>query len=412
MPAQSLARPEGPAGTAARSRRTLSRRVAFPFVGAVLAVFMMASTAPSPMYSIYQQRWDFSATVLTAVFAIYTVAILLALLLFGSLSDHIGRRPVLLAALVVEIVSVVVLAVAPGVGWLYLGRTLQGLATGAATGAVSGALLDFQPRGTNRGPLVNGVAAASGLAMGSALAGALVQFAPAPTMLSYLVLLVGLVLAVPGVLAMPETVETGRRSLRQALRPQRPTVPAGHRTTFALLATTMLASWTVGGMFMSLGPSVAKGMVHGDPYLVGGLTVAVLAGFGALAQLVLSGWSGRRAVRAGTPLLVVGLAVVAGSVLADDAVVFFAGSLVLGIGWGLMFMGGFRMLSGLASPEHRAGTSAMIYVVAYVSAGGSSVALGALTTAFGLTAATVTFATAAAVFAVVAGLGTLVHRRG
>lgn len=403
---------DSPAGSprTVSQRRGLSAAASFWFVGAVLGLFLMASTAPSPMYSIYQENWGFSSTVLTGVFAVYMLGILAALLLFGSLSDHIGRRPVLLAALILEILAMVLLALAPGVGWLCFGRILQGLATGAVTSAVSGALLDFQPRGTNRGPTVNGFAAASGMALGSALAGVLVQFAPAPTMSTYLVLVVGFVLAVAGVLAMPEPVEVVPGALRRSLRPQRPTVPAGHRATFALLATTMLASWTVGGMFMSLGPSVAKGMVGQYQYLIGGLTVTVLAGLGSLAQITLSGWTGRRAVRVGAFLLVLGLAGVTASVLSGDAVVFFGGSVVLGIGWGLMFMGGFRLLTGLASPEHRAGTSAMIYVVAYVSAGGSSVVLGYLTTVFGLNTATVVFAAAAALFAVVAGLSTSVPR--
>ncbi|WP_246470809.1 hypothetical protein [Saccharopolyspora phatthalungensis] len=176
------------------------------------------------------------------------------------------------------------------------------------------------------------------------------------------------------------------------------------------MATTLLASWIVGGMFMSLGPSVAKGLVSGNPYLVGGLTVAVLAGFGGLTQLALSGWTARRAVRIGAPLMIVGLTGVAVSTLGHSAAAFFIGSAVLGIGWGLMFMGGFRMLTGLASPEHRAGTSSLIYVVAYLSAGVPSVALGFLSTTFGLTAATVAFAATAACFATIAGLSTLVRR--
>ncbi len=396
----------GPPARRGRSpvTRGLSDRGAFALAGTILGLFLTASTVPSPMYAIYQQQWGFSSTVLTAVFAVYMVGTLAALLLFGSLSDHIGRRPVLLGSLALEIASMVLLAVAPGVGWLYVGRTLQGLATGAVTSAVSGALLDFQPPGTSRGPLVNGVAAASGMAFGSLLSGLLVQFAPAPTTLSYLLVTGGLLLTVIGVLAMPESSGTG--SLRQALRPQRPTVPAGRRTAFALLATAMLASWTVGGMFMSLGPSVAEGLVGANPYLVGGLTVTMLAGFGSLAQLVLSGWSGKRAVRVGACLLVAGLAGLAGAVVAGDAVALFGSSVVLGIGWGLMFMGGFRVLSALAGPDDRAGTSAMIYIVAYLSAGTSSVALGFLTTVFGLDTATITFAVVSALFAVVAGLST------
>ncbi|RCW47142.1 putative MFS family arabinose efflux permease [Halopolyspora algeriensis] len=410
MTTEQLAAPDRPDGRRSPSRRrALPRGAAFWLVGAVLCVFLMAATVPSPMYAVYQQRWDFSATVLTAVFAVYGLAILISLLLFGSLSDHVGRRPVLLGAVVLEILSVVVLAAAPGVGWLYLGRVLQGLATGAVTSAASGALLDLQPPGKQLGALVNTVASSAGLALGAALAGVLVQFAPAPTVLGYLVILAALVLTFFGVVAMPESAGSGTVSLRRALRPQRPSVPAGRRGTFALLATSILASWTVGGMYLSLGPSLAREMVDGTPHLVGGLTITALTGTGAIVQSVLSGWPGIRAVRAGTPLLIAGLAALTWSVLAHLPVMFHASSVLLGIGWGLTFMGGFRMLAGLATPEHRAGTTAMIYVVAYLSMGVPAVAIGFLTTALGLLTATVVFGSAAALFAAVAGLSTLLH---
>ncbi|PRW62770.1 MFS transporter [Actinopolyspora mortivallis] len=388
-----------------RPWRTLSPTGSFALAATVLAVFLAASTAPSPMYALYQRQWHFSSTVLTVVFAVYMVGVLAALLLFGSLSDQLGRRPVLLGATALEAVSLLVLAFAPGVGWLCAGRVLQGLATGAVTSAVSATLLDFQPRGSGRGPLVNGSAAAAGMAVGSVLAGALVQFAPAPTRLSYLVLVAALVVLFLGILAMPEPVTGRRAGVRRILRPQRPTVPRGQGRAFALLATTMLAAWTVGGMFMSLGPSVAAGLAEGAPRLAGGLTVTVLAGVGSVAQVLAAGWHGTRAVRLAVVPLVVGLAAVAGAVVLDSAVLLFAGSLVLGAGWGLMFTGGFRMLSALATPDQRAGTSAMIYVVAYLSAGGSSILLGYLTTLFGLDTATIVFAVAAATFAVLAGVG-------
>ncbi|GAA2815508.1 MFS transporter [Saccharopolyspora taberi] len=390
--------------------RRLPRQFSFWFVGALLGVYLMASTAPSPMYSIYQQHWGFSTTVLTAVFAVYSLGILAALLLVGSLSDHVGRKPVLLVSLAVELTSLVVLAVAPGVGWLYVGRILQGLATGAATSTISGALLDFQPAGTNRGSLINGVSASWGMASGSLMAGVLVQYAPGPTVLSYVVLIIALVAAIPVVVTMPEPVTRGSRSLRELLRPQRPTVPAGKGRAFALLATTMLATWTVGGTYMSLGPSIAKGMVAGSPYLIGGLVLAALAGVGGLTQLLLSRWTGERAVRVGTSLLVVALAGVATSVAIGSPTLFFVASLVLGVGWGLTFMGGFRLLTALATPEHRAGTSAMIYVVAYTSASVPAVILGFVTTVVGLPTATIVFAAAASLFAVIAGLATFVRR--
>ncbi|ASU80566.1 MFS transporter [Actinopolyspora erythraea] len=404
MPPDPTATTAAPATGRTRHSR-LSGTGSFALAGALLAVFLMASTAPSPMYAVYQREWGFSSTVLTVVFAVYMIGILTALLLFGSLSDHLGRRPVLLGAVGLEIVSLLVLAFAPGVGWLCAGRILQGLATGAVTSAVSATLLDFQPPGSGRGPLVNGIAASAGMAVGSAMAGALVQFAPAPTELSYLVLIAALAVLFLGVLAMPEPVTGPTAPARRILRPQRPIVPEGQGRTFALLATTMLAAWTVGGMFMSLGPSVAGGLVEGGSHFVGGLTVTALAGVGSVGQVLASGWHGTRAVRLAVPLLLIGLAAVAAAVVLASAALLFGGSVVLGAGWGLMFMGGFRMLSALAKPEQRAGTSAMIYVVAYLSAGGASILLGYLTTLFGLNTATIVFAVAAGVFTVLAGIG-------
>lgn len=389
-------------------RRELSRPQAFRFIGALLGLFLMASTAPSPMYAIYQRRWDFSTTVLTEVFAAYMVGILAALVLLGGASDRIGRRPVLFAAVAVEIASLAMLALAPGVGWLFLGRTLQGLATGAATSAISGSLLDFQPAGSNRGATVNAVAAGAGMAVGSAATGVLVQFAPLPTTLSYFLLIAAFALALPLLRAMPEPVRAAGPP-RAALRPQLPTVPRGRGKAFALLATTMLATWSVGGMIMSLGPSIATSATGGGSHVVGGLAVGAVTGTGALAQLLLSSWSGQRAVRVGAPLLVVGLGGVSGSVLFAGSALFFTGAVVLGIGWGLVFMGGFRLLTALADPGSRAGTASMIYVVAYLSSAVPSVCLGVLTTRIGLVGSTLVFAAVAALFAVFARVGARVR---
>ncbi|RRO13628.1 MFS transporter [Saccharopolyspora rhizosphaerae] len=383
----------------------LSRSGSFWSIGGIYALFLMASTAPSPMYSLYQQRWGFTNTVLTEVFASYSVAILVALLLCGSLSDHVGRRPVLVGALVLEIVAVLALALASGVGGLFAGRVLQGLATGAATSAISGALLDFQRPGSNQVSLVNGVAAALGMALGSLLAGVLVQFLPGPTLTTYLLLAAGFAVAIPVVLAMPEPVAQSS-PLREALRPRRPVVPAGQGLRFALMSTMVLASWTVGGMFMSLAPSVVKGMVHSYPNLISGLPVAVLAGLGGLTQLLLARWTAERAVRVGAGLMVLALAGVAASEITADAALFFAAAAVLGIGWGLMFMGAFRLLTSLAAPHQRAGTSSMIYVVAYLSATVPSVTLGYLSTITDLRTATLAFTAAASLFAAIAALST------
>ena len=125
----------------------LPRGVGFWLLAVVLGLLVFASSAPSPLYGVYQQKWRFSATTLTAIFGVYALALIVTLLVVGALSDYVGRRPVIVGALVVEIGAVSLFLAATGVGWLYGARVLQGCAVGAATSALSAALIDLQPQG-------------------------------------------------------------------------------------------------------------------------------------------------------------------------------------------------------------------------------------------------------------------------
>src|SRR5215212_5532462 len=134
-----------PAVTAATPAAAPPRSRVFAAVGAIVVLFLAASSAPSPLYVVYQQQWGFTAWVLTAVFAIYVVGLLGSLLVVGALSDHLGRRPVLAAAILLEIVALVLFLVAGDVVALAAARLLQGIATGAAITTLGAALVDLEP---------------------------------------------------------------------------------------------------------------------------------------------------------------------------------------------------------------------------------------------------------------------------
>ena len=162
----------------------LSRPAAFILQASIILFFLASSSAPTPLYAVYQAAWGFSPVTVTLVFGIYALAVLMTLLVVGSLSDHIGRRPVLLAATALQAVAMVVFATAGGVGALVTARILQGVATGAAAAAVGAGLLDLDRA---RGTVANAVVPLIGTATGSLLGGLLVQYLPAPTQLVYLV---------------------------------------------------------------------------------------------------------------------------------------------------------------------------------------------------------------------------------
>jgi len=184
-------------------RRRLPAPVAFGLLASIVLVFLATSSAPTPLYAVYQQEWHFSPITTTVVFGVYAIAVLLALLVVGSISDHIGRRPVLLVAIAVQAATMWVFATADGVPQLVVARVVQGLSTGAALGAIGAGLLDLDKA---RGAVANAVAPMSGTALGALVSGLFVQFLPQPTRLVYLVLFALLVLQWIGVAVMTETV--------------------------------------------------------------------------------------------------------------------------------------------------------------------------------------------------------------
>lgn len=384
----------------------LPRGAAFWLLGVVMGLLLVAASAPSPMYVIYQARWHFSATTLTAVFAVYAIAVLVALMAFGSLSDHVGRRPVLAASLVVEIVAMAVFAVADGPGWLYAARIVQGLATGVASAVIGAALVELAPPGRPTwGSLINTVSISLGLGAGAGVSGALVQFAPAPLVLTYVLLLGMFVLSLVAGLAIPEPVSTEWDGWRRALRPRRAAVPAPIRRPFALASTGLVAAFAISGLYLSLGPTLAARLLHSGSHLVAGLAICVLFGAGAIAQLGLRRWPARRAALAGSAATVLGLALTDYALSGSSTLAFFAGGVILGVGFGLTLMGAFRAVTGLASPERRAEVTAAAYVVIYLALGVPAVLAGLGVTYIGLRATTFAYSAVVALLAVVAAIG-------
>lgn len=196
--------------TAARVR-TLAPAHALWLQGLILMSFLAASSVPSPLYSLYRSMWGFSPLMLTIVFASYAVAMLLALLVFGALSDYRGRREVIVASLVIEMVAMALFWRADSVDWLLAARILQGAATGIVTSAVGAGLVDLH---RERGPVINSVAPLVGLGVGALGASLLLQFAPAPATLVFDILLLVFALQLIAALFLPETAHRRAGALR------------------------------------------------------------------------------------------------------------------------------------------------------------------------------------------------------
>jgi MFS family permease len=383
--------------TSVEPRRTLTPRLAYVHVAAVIGLALFASGTPSPLYGTYRELWGFSPVVLTLIYATYAFGVLAALLLAGRLSDEIGRRPVLLAALGTLGATTVLFMLADSTAWLFVARGVQGVATGLALGAASAALLDLHPR---RNPaqvgLHNGVASAAGMGLGVLISATLVEYAPAPRVLPYVVLLGLFAIAFAGALLMPEPVE---RKGRVRLTPQRPHVPAAVRRPFFLAALAVVSSWSIGGLFLSLGPALSVDLFHTDNHLVAGLGVFALAGAGAVAQLAFgrsAPWAG---AAGGSLALATGMIAIVLAAGTEAPALFWVGSLIGGAGFGVAFLGGLRALSAAIPPQHRAEVMSAFYVVGYAAISLPAILAGVLVEPLGLETTFEVFGSAVALLA-------------
>lgn len=353
------------------------------FLAATLVTFIATGSAPTPLYRLYQEQWGFSPVVLTVIFAVYAFALLAALLTVGSLSDYVGRRPVLFGAIVLQAVAMVLFAVAGSTGGLIAARLVQGFATGAATATLSAALLD-----SNRahGPLINSLVNPIGMGVGALAASTLVVFAPWPTQTVYVVFLAILVLEALLVRHLPETVAP-RPGAWRALLPSIAVPPQARRMLLAITPVN-IAVWALGGFYLSLAPSLLREATGSASPFLGGALVATLTFCGGVTIPLLRNLAARTSLALGAATLAIGLGVVLAGVHLHLVAPIFIGTGIAGFGWAAAFLGTLRVLLPLAEPNQRAGLSAAYYIEGYLAMSVPAILAGVLARAIGLIPAT------------------------
>jgi predicted MFS family arabinose efflux permease len=398
------ARADQPYG--ARQPGRLPAGAAFFLQASITVFFLAGSAAPTPLYAFYQREWGFSPITTTVVFGVYALAVLTALLLVGSLSDHIGRRPVLLTAIAVQAATMLLFATAGNVTVLLAARVVQGLATGAAVGAVGAGLVDLH---RSRGTLANAVAPITGTATGAIGAGLLVQYLPDPAHLVYLILFGIFLVQFAGVALMAESA-TLKPGALAALRP-RLSVPRSVRGPVLAAIPALIAVWSLASFYGSLGPAVVGQLAGSQSAVLGGVALFVLAATGAVTVLVLRAAPPRLIMLLGMAALLAGVGITLLAVTLGSVALFLAGTAVAGAGFGAGFQGAIRTVVPLAAAHERAGVLSTLFVVSYLALGLPAVIAGYVVVhGGGLLASTREFGVAVMVLAALA-IGGLARRQ-
>ena len=358
-----------------------SNRASLWFLAVTLLSFLAASTAPTPLYHLYQEQMQFSAATLTLIFGVYALSLLVALLTVGSLSDYLGRKPVIFTAVVLNILAMLLFIHADSVTWLISARILQGFATGMATAVLGATLLDTD---RERGPLVNSVAPLTGMAIGGLGCGVLAEFAPAPLHLTYWLLLALFVMQALYVWRLPESVSR-QAGVWASLRPTLH-VPRQARSTLWRVLPLNTALWALGGFYASLAPSLVRTATGSTSNMIGGATVAALTLTGALMIYRMRNRPAGKSLLLGAIMMPAGVVMILLGVHSASLLLFFLGTLVAGCGFGSGFLGTLRSLVPLALPHERAGLVSTYYALSYLAFCLPSLLAGNLSRTLGLVA--------------------------
>ncbi|PPF31921.1 MFS transporter [Rathayibacter sp. AY1A3] len=373
---------------------------------------MAYSTVPTPLYPLYQQLDGFPPFVITVVFAAYAVGVIVSLYLAGHVSDWLGRRRVLLIAVLVSAVSAVLFSLTTEVPGLIVARFVNGVSIGMLTATATAHLGELRARAR---PDENTIVAASisgavnlgGLSLGPLLGGVFAEFLPDPLLLPHQVFLVALLVAGLALLLVPETVDVPETA--PAYRPQRLSVPADARRAFLLAAFGAFSAFSVLGLFTSLAPTFLVQTFQVRDHLLAGATSFAVFASAALGQLLLVKVGTRLQLSIAVAGCAVGLAAVAAGAIAPQLGVFLAGAVVSGFGVGLLFKGSIGTAVALADPARRGETLAVVFLVAYTGLAVPALAAGA---ALNLVAATTVLTVfAALVLAATATAGVLLRAR-
>jgi MFS family permease len=384
-------------------RAVVSGNTGFVLVAYAFLVTMIGTTLPTPLYPLFEERYSFGELTVTVVFAVYAFGVIAGLLVFGNLSDEVGRKPVLLLGLAFSALSALLFLFAGSLAPIYAGRVVSGFSAGIFTGTATAMLVDLAPGGRRRmASFVAVVVNLGGLGLGTLLAGLIADYARSPLRTPFLVDLVLLVPAVIGMLVTPETVE--RKAFR--FRLQRLRVPAEVRTVFIRGATAGFGSFAVAGVFSSVAPVFLATILGRTSHALAGGLVFILFSASIVGQLLVSRLSDRRALISGCALLVGGAGLLALALGIESLAALIASASVAGLGQGLVVGAALAAINQRAPVEHRAETASSFFVVMYVGLSVPVIGVGVAADVWSLRGAGIafSFAVAALVLTVLASL--------
>lgn len=354
----------------------------FWVAASTIVITLWTSAAPALAYPLYAATWGLTPTVTTALFAIYPAALVVMLIVFGNVSDYTGRRPAILIGMSSCLLGSALFAIGPSIGWLFLGRAVMGIGVALALSAATAAMVEYSPpHQGERASAVATAASAVGLSVALLLGGALVQYGPAPTHLSFWVLTAVTAVVTAACWFLPRDALAAPSD---SWRPRLPRIGRGLRGLFAAAALAVSIAYVTGGVMLSLGSQIAKDLVASDNALTNGAVLALLPAVVGVTAIAARRVPAPILILVGGTFTIVGVAALVVSSQIHSLSWFLVVAVAWGVGYGGTFLGGLTLVADLAPAEHRGAVTSAVYFLAYVAQGSIALTLGVIATTVNL----------------------------
>ncbi len=360
------------------SRKIFGRQASFLTAAAVVAHTIWTSAAPALTYPLYAREWNLTTFTTTAIFAVYPVFVILMLVVFGNVSDYIGRREAMLLGLAASFVGTLIFALAPDVDWIFIGRAFMGVGVGLSAGPSAAAVVEFSAPGrTSQAGGATAAAQAFGMIGATLVGGALIEYAPLPTRLNFAVLAIVLALLMFATWMLPN--HTASRPAGR-WRPRVPAIPNGLFATFVTATAAVTASYVLGAMTLSLGAQVARDVIASQNALVNGGTIALFAISSAVATIPARGVKPSKVMLAGGAIAIVSSGLLALAAVLHSLVFYTVAQIGSGMAYSLLLLGGLSLINAAAPVTHRGATLSALFLVAYLAQAVVALLLGKIAT--------------------------------
>ncbi|WP_024517919.1 MFS transporter [Bradyrhizobium sp. Tv2a-2] len=381
----------------------LQRAGAIVAVAAMIGALFAGSTVVTPLYIMYKQAFGFSQISLTLIYAAYVIGNLCALLLFGRLSDQVGRRPMAMTGMALAIISAMVFLFARGIAWLYCGRIMSGLAIGIGAGTGTAWLAELiREESKARATVIATASNFVGLGIGALGAGLLAEYAKWPLRLPFVVYLVALVAVTVVMWLAPETVARPHWSMKDiSIRP-RVLVPPEIRAKFVAPAVTGFGSMALVGFYAALAPTLLANQLHITNHAIAGAVFLELAIVVAGAIIATQRIASRTAMLAALALMLPSVATLVAAQLEKSLAILIIATAICAVASGLGYRGSLQVANQIAPPDRRAELVSSYLICAFIGNALPVIGVGVVSTLAGPVTASLAFAVTIAIFALVA----------